>query len=70
MRAVFARPFDERKIISPTFCHGFAGQMQIAIRFAHNTGLPEFTNAASSLAHLLLDKYYDTNHSLMAMRQR
>lgn len=61
MRAVFARPVSERKLSNPGLCHGFAGQMQIAMRFAHNTGLQEFADEARTLAHLLLDKYYDPN---------
>ncbi len=34
LRAIIRRPMHERGIASPTFCHGFAGLLQIFARFA------------------------------------
>jgi lantibiotic biosynthesis protein len=57
MRAVLRRPVYERRIESPTFCHGVAGLLQIVLRFAHDTGLAVFTDAAAELADQLLAAY-------------
>jgi len=57
MEAVYRRPLDVRRIDSPTFCHGISGLMQITLRFAHDTGLPQFTEAAHALAKQLLSLY-------------
>ena len=38
MAAVYQRPVEERRIDSPTFCHGVAGLLQVTLRFAHETG--------------------------------
>jgi hypothetical protein len=35
MEAVFRRPQSARGIFSPTFCHGLAGLLSVAMRFAH-----------------------------------
>jgi lantibiotic modifying enzyme len=57
MEAVYRRPVEVRRIDSPTFCHGVAGLLQIVLRFAHDTGLPQFTEAAHALAEQLLSLY-------------
>jgi hypothetical protein len=57
MHAVFRRPIPERRIESPTFCHGVAGLLQIAVRFAHDTRLPAFSAAATELVDGLLAAY-------------
>jgi hypothetical protein len=57
MLAVHARPVAERKIPSPTFCHGVAGLLQIVLRFAHDTGLSVFAEAAAGLVDELLAAY-------------
>ena len=57
MEAIYRRPIDERRIDSPTFCHGVAGLLQVTLRFAHDTGLPVFTDAASELTEQLLAMY-------------
>jgi lantibiotic biosynthesis protein len=57
MRAVLRRPVHERGIESPTFCHGVAGLLQIVLRFAHDTGLAVFTDAAVELTDQLLAAY-------------
>jgi hypothetical protein len=55
MEAVYRRPPAARRIDSPTFCHGVAGLLQITLRFAHDTGLPQFQEAARALTRQLLD---------------
>jgi hypothetical protein len=57
MRAVFRRPIAERRIESPTFCHGVAGLLQVVVRFAHDTRLPAFSAAATELVDALLAAY-------------
>jgi class I lanthipeptide synthase len=57
MQAVYRRPIAERAIDSPTFCHGVAGLLQVTVRFAHDTGLPVFAEAAAALTAQLLDAY-------------
>ena len=57
MRAVFRRPVPARMIDSPTFCHGVAGLLQVTLRFARDTGLPEFADASSALTGQLLSEY-------------
>jgi lantibiotic modifying enzyme len=37
IEAVLQRPQMHTRIISPTFCHGWAGILQICLRFAHET---------------------------------
>jgi len=54
MEAIYHRPMSERRIDSPTFCHGLAGLLQITLRFAHDTGLPRFQEAAQTLTAQLL----------------
>lgn len=57
MEAVYWRPLRVRRIDSPTFCHGVAGLLQITLRFARDTGLPQFTVAAQALCEQLLSLY-------------
>jgi lantibiotic biosynthesis protein len=57
MEAVFRRPLYVRRIDSPTFCHGVSGLMQITLRFAHDTRLPQFTQAAQALSKQLFSSY-------------
>jgi class I lanthipeptide synthase len=57
MLAVHARPVAVRFVPSPTFCHGVAGLLQIVLRFAHDTGLPAFRDAAAELVDELLAAY-------------
>ena len=57
MEAVYRRPLAARQIDSPTFCHGVAGLLHITLRFAHDTALPLFQDAAAVLADQLLGLY-------------
>ena len=57
MAAVYRRPVPERRIDSPTFCHGVAGLLQVTVRFAQDTGLALFNDAAQSLCEQLLSSY-------------
>ena len=63
MEAVYRRPVRERYIDSPTFCHGVAGLLQVTLRFACDTGLPLFAEAARTLSNQLL-ALYDPDSSL------
>jgi hypothetical protein len=54
MVAVYRRPPAMRRIDSPTFCHGVAGLLQITIRFAAETGMPLFEDAAEELTGQVL----------------
>lgn len=57
MAEVYRRDTPERGIDSPTFCHGVAGLLQVTLRFAHDTGRPEFTRWANTLTDQILDRY-------------
>ena len=57
MAAVYRRPLADRQIDSPTFCHGVAGLLQATLRFANETQLPMFTDAAVDLVEWLLSAY-------------
>ena len=57
MQAVYRRPEAARYIDSPTFCHGVAGLLQITLRFAHETRLPVFTDAAADLTEWLMSAF-------------
>lgn len=51
---VFRRPIGERRLGSPTFCHGDAGVIQIGLRFAVETNAAELIAAlADELARLV-----------------
>lgn len=67
MRCVYRRPLQARQVDSPTFCHGVAGLLQITLRFANDTGLPVFVDAAADLADQLL-KAYEPRESLLCFR--
>jgi hypothetical protein len=54
MEAVYRRPAAERRIDSPTVCHGVAGLLQITLRFADDTQLPVFADAAADLTDQIL----------------
>lgn len=57
MEAVFRRPVAERYIDSPTFCHGIAGLLAIALRFANDTGADVFIEGSRALVEQLVDGY-------------
>ena len=57
MEAVFKRPASSRRIDSPTFCHGKAGLLQIALRFANDTGRDIFVRESQNLAREILLAY-------------
>jgi hypothetical protein len=57
MSAVFRRPVEARAIPSPTFCHGIAGLLQIALRFANDTRSPEIAEQSRDLTRQLLEQY-------------
>jgi hypothetical protein len=57
MEAVYRRPLAARQIDSPTFCHGVAGLLQMTLRFANDTGLPAFAEAAVDLFEGLESAY-------------
>ncbi|MFJ9770608.1 lanthionine synthetase C family protein [Kitasatospora sp. NPDC101157] len=54
LEAVYRRPVHERRIGSPTLCHGVAGLLQVTLRFAHDTGLAIFRDAAVDLTEQIL----------------
>jgi hypothetical protein len=57
IRAVYQRPVSRRGISSPTFCHGVSGLLHITLRFANDTGLPDFADAADALLGQLLKSF-------------
>lgn len=57
MQAVYRRPIPLRGIDSPCLCHGVAGLLQITLRFANDTGLAVFSEAAQALTGQLLELY-------------
>jgi hypothetical protein len=57
MEAVYRKPIYARMIDSPLFCHGVAGLLHVTLRFAHDTGLPLFAEAAQVLTAQLLSQY-------------
>jgi len=57
MEAVFRRPLAERRIDSPTFCHGVAGLLQITLRFANDTGQDVFLEQSRILVRQILASY-------------
>lgn len=57
MTAVFERPIPNRRIDSPTLCHGVAGLLQITLRFARDGAGETFSHAARELTAQLLDAH-------------
>jgi hypothetical protein len=57
MQAVFRRPIRARQIDSPTFCHGVAGLLAIALRFANDQDGQLFSNEIADLVRQILDAY-------------
>lgn len=57
MCAVYRRPLEARRLDSPTFCHGLASLLQITLRFAWNTQLPFFQEAATTVLEQILALY-------------
>jgi hypothetical protein len=57
MVSALNRPVKERQIPSPTFCHGVAGLLQIALRFSRDTHLPVFDDATRTLLAQLMASY-------------
>jgi len=57
MTAVFKRPIPNRRIDSPTLCHGVAGLLQITLRFARDGAGESFSAAAQELTAQLLDAH-------------
>jgi hypothetical protein len=66
MQAVYRRPVEERRIDSPTFCHGVAGLLQVTMRFERDTALPIFGQAARTLTEQIMTSYEP--ESLVAFR--
>lgn len=54
MTAVFERPIPNRRIDSPTLCHGVAGLLQVTLRFARDGAGTSFSAAAQELTGQLL----------------
>lgn len=57
MTAVFERPIPNRRIDSPTLCHGVAGLLQITLRFARDGAGEIFSAGAQELTAQLLDAH-------------
>lgn len=57
MEAVYSKPIPARQIDAPGLCHGVAGLLQITLRFAHDTHLPMFQEAAQALVGQLITLY-------------
>jgi hypothetical protein len=57
MTAVFERPAPDRRIDSPTLCHGVAGLLQVTLRFAREGAGTSFSSAAQALTAQLLAAY-------------
>jgi len=58
--AALRRPDDERRIDSPTFCHGVAGLLQCVLRLANTSGHPALAEGARALAAQLVAMREDT----------
>jgi hypothetical protein len=57
VRSALAKPHVERGIPSPTFCHGIAGFLQIALRFANDSPSYDLDDGAAELCEQLLTLY-------------
>jgi lantibiotic biosynthesis protein len=60
MRAAYLRPIAQRKLYSPTFCHGLAGLLQITLRFSNDSGDPLFAAEACQLVDQIVSKFTPT----------
>ncbi|MEH1163999.1 lanthionine synthetase C family protein [Micromonospora sp. CPCC 205539] len=61
IRGALRRPPSERGLSSPTFCHGQAGLLHIALRFAGDTGDDEICAAIDAEVVRLIDAYEPTS---------
>lgn len=59
IQAVFRRPVKERRIDSPSFCHGVAGLLQITLRFANE--VDAFYEDINALVHQIIDRFSPQN---------
>lgn len=57
MRAVFRRPVHVRRIDSPSFCHGVAGLLEIALRFRNDSEDQVFEEGCRELVEQILRRY-------------
>jgi hypothetical protein len=57
MVAACERLPNDRQVNGACLCHGFAGVLQIVLRFAHDTGDPRFSAAAEMITERLLACY-------------
>lgn len=57
MTAVFRKPMALRQIDAPTFCHGIAGLLMLALHFAKETNLPIFYDAVQTLTEHLIAQH-------------
>ncbi len=58
MKVALSKSPEVQRVDAPTICHGVAGLLQIALRFAADTSDPEFVDYSVSLAEQLFS-YYD-----------
>ncbi|WP_170143022.1 lanthionine synthetase C family protein [Thermosporothrix hazakensis] len=58
LEAVLRRPAAKTWLISPTFCHGLAGLLQICNRFAHEGDSGLICSRISSLTSQILDTFH------------
>jgi lantibiotic biosynthesis protein len=58
LKAVSRRPVAERRIDSPTFCHGIAGLLQVVLRLANETDDDDLNAFAVELARQVLEAYH------------
>jgi lantibiotic biosynthesis protein len=58
IEAVLQRPQTHTHIISPTFCHGWAGLLQICLRFAHETDNKVLRASIPTIAEQILSSYH------------
>lgn len=57
IEAVLHRPETHTQIISPTFCHGWAGLLQICLRFAHETNSNTLREGILAIVERILSYY-------------
>jgi lantibiotic modifying enzyme len=57
IEAVLQRPQTHTRIISPTFCHGWAGLLQICLRFANETGNEVLRASIPAIVEQILSSY-------------